>query len=191
MKARVATTTLAAVAALAVPCAAAAKTPKFSFKKPSIVPGQSIGGVSVGMTKHQAAATWGTPDRCLPFENTTWCQYLTTAPLQGGGSTTTPFAGFFLKGGKVVAVGIDLPNTNLAATWKKLKTAKGIGLGASAAKVRAKYGIPTPPPGEATASRNSLKQHNRCTQFYAPQAPFTTVTSIDVGLCGSIVLLQF
>lgn len=56
---------------------------------------------------------------------------------------------------------------------------------------RAKYGIPTPPPGEATASHNQLKQGKRCTQFYAPQAPFTTVTAIDVGLCGSIVLLQF
>ena len=190
MKTRLACTTLA-VAALAAPAGALAKTPTFSFKKPSIVPGQSIGGVTVGMTKHQAAATWGAPDRCLPFENTTWCQYLTVAPLQGGGSTTTPFAGFFLKGSKVVAVGIDLPNTNLAATWKRLKTAKGFRLGSSAAKVRAKYGIPTPPPGEATASRNSLKQGKRCTQFYAPQAPFTTVTSIDVGLCGAIVLLQF
>ena len=190
MHARLISTPLV-IAALAVPAAAIAKTPKFSFKKPSIVPGQSIGGVSVGMTKHQTAAVWGAPDRCVKFENVIWCQYLTVAPLQGGGSTTTPFAGFFLKGSKVVAVGIDLPNTNLAATWKKLKTAKGVGLGSSAAKARAKYHIPTPPPGEATASRNQLKQGKRCTQFYAPQAPFTTVTSIDVGLCGSIVILQF
>ena len=97
MHARLISTPLV-IAALAAPAAATAKTPKFSFKKPSIVPGQSIGGVSVGMTKHQAAAVWGAPDRCVKFENVIWCQYLTVAPLQGGGSTTTPFAGFFLKG---------------------------------------------------------------------------------------------
>ena len=88
MHARLISTPLV-IAALAVPAAAIAKTPKFSFKKPSIVPGQSIGGVSVGMTKHQAAAVWGAPDRCVKFENVIWCQYLTVAPLQGGGSTTT------------------------------------------------------------------------------------------------------
>lgn len=190
MKARLAITTVA-VAVLAVPGVAAAKTPRFSFKKPSIVPGQSIGGVKVGMTKHQAAATWGSPDRCLPFENVTWCQYLTTSAVQGGPSIASPFAGFFLKGSKVVAVEVEIPNNNLASKVKKLKTAKGVGLGSSAATARAKYGIPTPPPGEATASRNQLKQGKHCTQFYAPQAPFKTITDIDVGLCGAIVILQF
>jgi outer membrane protein assembly factor BamE (lipoprotein component of BamABCDE complex) len=175
MNARFAATALV-VAALAVPGVAAAKTPKFSFKKPSIVPGQSIGGVKVGMTKHQAAAAWGSPDRCVPFENVTWCQYLTTSSVPGGPSIASPLAGFFLKGSKVAAVEVELPNNNLVAKVKKLKTAKGVGLGSSAATVRAKYGIPTPPPGEATASHNQLRQGKRCTQLYAPQAPFTTVT---------------
>jgi outer membrane protein assembly factor BamE (lipoprotein component of BamABCDE complex) len=172
--------------------AALAKTPRFSFKRPSIVPGQSIGGVTVGMTRHQAVAAWGSPDRCVKFENVRWCQYLTTSRVVGGGgSISSPFAGFFLKGPKVVAVEVDLPNNSLATTVKKLKTAKNVGLGSASATVRAKYGIPTPPPGEATASRNQLKKAGRCTQFYAPQAPYTTVTAIDVGLCGSIVILQF
>ena len=171
--------------------ALANKTPRFSFAKPSIVPGSSIGGVKVGMTRHQAVATWGAPDRCVAFENVSWCQYLTSAPLQGGGTITNPFAGFFVKGGKVVAVEVDLPNNGLAAKLKKLKTAKGVGLSSGSATVRAKYGIPTPPPGEATASRNGLKQGKRCTMFYAPQAPYTTVTGIDVGLCGAIVILSF
>jgi hypothetical protein len=171
--------------------ALANKTPRFSFKKPAIVPGSSIGGVKVGMTRHQAVATWGSPDRCLPFENVTWCQYLTAAPSQGAGTITNPFAGFFLKAGKVVAVEVDLPNNSLASKVKKLKTAKGVRLGSAASTVRAKYGIPTPPPGEATASRNGLKQGKRCTMFYAPQSPFTTITAIDVGFCGSIVILSF
>jgi hypothetical protein len=109
------------IAAVALPAVAVAKTPKFSFKKPSIVPGQSIGGVSVGMTKHQAAAKWGMPDRCIPFENVTWCQYLTTSLLQGGGLVSSPFAGFFLKGSKVVAVEVEIPNNNLAAKVKTLR----------------------------------------------------------------------
>ncbi len=154
------------------------------------MPGGSIGGVKVGMTRHRAVVTWGSPDRCVSFENATWCQYLTTAPLQGGGTITDPFAGFFLKGGKVVAVEIGLPN-NLASKVKKLKTAKGVGLGSAAATVRAKYGIPTPPPGEATQSRNGLKQGKHCTMFYAPQAPYNTITGIDVGLCGAEGLLVF
>lgn len=54
MKTRFACTTLAA---LAVPAGALAKTPRFSFKMPSIVPGQSIGGVAAGMTKHRLAGT--------------------------------------------------------------------------------------------------------------------------------------
>jgi hypothetical protein len=177
--------------ALTVSPALANNTPRFSFKNPAIVPGSAIGGVKVGMTKHQAVAVWGSADRCLPFENVTWCQYLTAAPSQGAGTITNPFAGFFLKGGKVVAVEVDLPNNGLASKVKKLKTAKGVGLGSAATKVRAKYGIPTPPPGEATASRNGLKHGKHCTMFYAPQSPFTTITAIDVGICGSIVILSF
>ena len=119
-------------------------------------------------------------------------QYLTRARLQGGGTITDPFAGGFLKGSKVVAVEVDLPNTSLASKVKKLKTAKGVGLGSAAATVRAKYGIPTPAPGEATQSRNGLKQSTkRCTMFSAPQSPFTTITGIDVGICGSVVILTF
>lgn len=190
MHARLISTPLV-IAALGLPAVAAAKTPKFSFKKPSIVPGQSIGGVSVGMTKHKATALWGAPDRCLKFENVIWCQYLTTQSIgSGGGTTSVPFAGFYLSGSKLVGVEIGLPTPNFAVV-KKLKTPKGVGLGSSAAKVRAKYHIPTPSPGEATASRNNLKQGGRCTSFYAPEAPFTTITGITVGICGSVVDLQF
>jgi hypothetical protein len=189
---RLATTTiLAGALTLTATPALANKTPRFSFKKPSIVPGSSIGGVKVGMTRHQAVARWGSPDRCVAFENVSWCQYLSTEPLQGGGAISNPFAGFFLNGGKVVAVEVDLPNNSLASKVKKLKTAKGVGLGSAAATVRSKYGIPTPAPGEATQSRDGLKHGKNCTMFYAPQAPYTTITAIDVGICGSIVILTF
>ncbi|HEY1597476.1 MAG TPA: hypothetical protein VGF74_18905 [Thermoleophilaceae bacterium] len=194
MNRQLAATTLA-LGALALPAAPAlASIPHLSFKKPSIVPGKSIGGVKVGMTKRQAVAKWGTPDRCLPFENDIWCQFLTRSPVQGGGSTTVPFAGYYLKGGKVTGVEIGLPdNSGSAAVTKvkKLKTAKKVGLGSAAATVRSKYGIPTPPPGEATASRNNLKTGRTCTSFYAPQAPYTTITGITVGLCGAVVDLTF
>jgi hypothetical protein len=129
------TALLLAALTLAASPAFANRTPKFSLAKPSIVPGISIGGVKVGMTRHQAVATWGAPDRCVPFENVSWCQYLTT--VEG---ITDPFAGFYLKGGKVVGVTIGLPTRNFANKVTKLKTAKGIGLGSAAATVRAKYG---------------------------------------------------
>ena len=40
---------------------------------PIDAPKYDRGGVSVGMTKHQAAAVWGAPDRCVKFENVIWC----------------------------------------------------------------------------------------------------------------------
>jgi hypothetical protein len=96
-------------------------------------------------------------------------------------------AGFYLRHGKVVVVDIDLPEDPVLGTrLTGLKTSKGIGLRGSMADARSRYGIPKPPPGEATESRANLKKGKRCTLFYAPEKPWTDISSIHVGLCGAL-----
>jgi hypothetical protein len=46
-------------------------------------------------------------------------------------------------------------------------------------------------PALAKIPHFSLRTGKTCTLFYAPQAPCTTITGITVGLCGSVVDLQF
>src|SRR3954453_16697186 len=93
---------VAALLALAVAGGAQAKVPK--FKNKTIVPGQSIGGLKVGMTKAKAIKTWGKPEMCQ--DSPLWCQFRADSTINGF-TTNNPFAGWYLKGGKIVAVGIE------------------------------------------------------------------------------------
>jgi hypothetical protein len=170
---------------LAVP--AAAKVPKFNTRQPAIVPGISIGGVSAGMTMTQAKAAWGAPDKCSSRSGLTTCAYTLPHAIE-----PQNVAIFYVKGGRVVAVELDSPeDAGALAKVEKLKTAKGIHVGSPIAAARNKYGIPVTGGGEANLSRADLKSKNRCTQFYAPEAPYKTITSITVGICKSVIGLYF
>jgi hypothetical protein len=160
-----------------------AKVPKYTPK--TIVPGQSIGGVKVGMTKAKASKVWGKPDRCSA-DKPAWCQYLAESTLQGGSKVVQPFSGFYVQAGKVVAVGIEYAeNAAIDPKLEKIKTSKGIHLGSSMADARSKYGIGPPSGGEAGMSRAIYKKGNRCTLFYSPNPPYTKIDAIQVGICGA------
>jgi hypothetical protein len=161
---------------------AEAKVPK--FKPKTIVPGQSIAGVKVGMTKAKASKVWGKPDRCSA-DTPSWCQFLAESTMPDGIKVTQPFSGFYVKGGKVVAVGLEYAeNAAIDPKLEKIKTSKGIHLGSSMADARSKYGIAPPSGGEAGMSRALYKQGNRCTLFYSPSPPYTKIAAINVGICG-------
>ena len=183
---------LAALAVMAVLLASAADAalghfPK--FKNHKIVPGRSIGGLKVGMTKKKARKTWGKPDKIdtVAYKGYIWFQWLLPVDIGTGTPLLEPKIGYFVHKGKVAVVTVELPDDPVLATKVKvLKTSKGIRLDGSMADARSKYGIPTPGPGEAAQSRAKLKQGKRCTLFYAPQSPWTTIDSITIGLCGAV-----
>ena len=181
---------LAALAALAlvltVPAGALAHFPR--FKNHRIVPGKSIGGLKIGMTKKQARKAWGKSDKIdtVAFKGFTWYQWLVPVDLGTGTPLLDPKEGYFLHKGKVAVITIELPQDPVLQTKvKPLKTSKHIGLDDSMAATRSAYGIPDPGPGEAAQSRAQVKKGNRCTMFYAPTSPWNTVESITVGLCGA------
>jgi hypothetical protein len=172
---------------LATAAAAAAHIPR--FKNHVIVPGKSIGGLKVGMTKKQARKAWGKPDKIdtVAFKGYTWYQWLVPVDVGTGTPLLDPFFGYFLHNGKVAVAQIQLPEDPVLATRvKPLHTSKGIGLGGSMAAARSRYGIPAPGPGEAAQSRAQITKGKRCTLFYAPTNPWTTVEEISVGLCGAV-----
>ena len=182
------------VATAALAATASANVPRFSYKRPSIVPGKAMGGVRVGMTEHQAKAHWGAPDRCfaragVPID----CQYKTNQHVVGGGTIYDPFADFYVgPSGRVVAIQVGDPaNAAVSPKVHRLRTSKGIKIGSSMAAARHRYGLPAPGGGEAGLSRGELKNKNRCTLFYAPEAPYKTITSIEVGICRSQIGLYF
>jgi hypothetical protein len=182
---------LAAFAVMALALAAAggasAKFPK--FKNHLIVPGKSIGGVKVGMTKKQAVKAWGRPDLVdtVAFKGYAWYRWQVVADVVNGVKIFNEVAGFYVRHGKVTVVNIGLPEDPVLGTrLTGLKTSKGIGLRGSMADARSKYGIPKPPPGEATESRANLKKGKRCTLFYAPEKPWDSIRYINVGLCGAL-----
>jgi hypothetical protein len=176
---------LVVLLALVLCSGAEAKVPK--FKNKSIVTGVSIGGLKVGMSKAKANKAWGKPDRCQ--DSPIWCQYLATGTINGF-TNTQPFAGYYLKGGKVVAVGVEYAdNPSVDAKVVKLKTSKGIHLGSSMSDVRSKYGLGPASGGEAGLSRAIVKKGNRCTLFYAPTSPYSKVEAIQVGICGAAGLV--
>jgi hypothetical protein len=179
------------VVALTVTSPAFAKTPKFGPL--TIVPGTSIGGVKVGMTKAKAVAVWGKPDSCVPGGSGApdACNYTAASTVQGN-TYVQPFATFFLKSGRVVAVDIEsAENTAVDAKVKKVKTAKGIHVLSTMTSALKAYNIKRAGLGEAGLSRAQIKSKGRCTQFYAPDQPYESITSITVGICKSTILLYF
>jgi hypothetical protein len=179
---------LAAVAALLVlglAGTADAKLPKFKTK--TIVPGQAIGGLKIGMTKAQATKTWGKPEQCQ--DSPLWCQFRADSHINGF-TTNNPFAGWYLKAGKIVGVEIEFAeNTAIDPKMVKLKTSKGIHLGSTMADARSKYGLGPASGGEAGLSRAIVKKGKRCTLFYAPTPPYSKIEAIQVGVCGAAGLV--
>jgi hypothetical protein len=175
------------VASLVVAGTADARVPK--FKPRTIVPGVSIGGVKVGMTKKKAVKRWGKPDRCQPDANAKWCVYTAPSTLSDGFVTPPqPYAGFYVRAGKVIAVNLETAeNTAVDPKLKKLKTSKKIKLGSTMDDARHAYNLPPPSGGEAGLSRALLKKHKRCTMFYAPTSPYTKIEAITVGRCNANV----
>jgi hypothetical protein len=179
---------LLAVLSLALVAAGAASAHIPRFKNHKIVTGTSIGGLKVGMTKKQARKAWGKSDKIdtVAFKGYTWYQWLLPVDPGTGTPILEPKIGYFMHKGKVAAITVELPDEPLLATRVTvLKTSKRIGLDGSMADARSKYGIPTPGPGEAAQSRANLKQGKRCTLFYAPTNPWTTIEAITVGLCSA------
>ena len=176
---------LATLAPLVLAAGAAARVP--TFKPKTIVPGKSIGGVAVGMTKKRAIHAWGKPDLCDKKyrPGVVWCQYK-AASTTNGFTVVQPFAGFFTRSGKVVAVGLEFAeNTGIDPKLKRIRTSKHIGLGSQMSAARSGYGIAPAGGGEAGLSRALLKQGRNCTLFYAPDSPFTTIKAIQVGRCNA------
>jgi hypothetical protein len=164
---------------------AGATVPK--FKPKTIVTGTSIGGVKIGMTKKQAVKVWGKPDLCSSAgSGATWCQYIAASTAANGNKQ--PFAGFYLRAGKVIAINLETAeNAQVDPKLLKLKTSKNIKLHSTMDAARAAYHLPPPSGGEAGLSRALFKQGKRCTMFYAPEQPYTDIRGISVGLCNSNV----
>jgi hypothetical protein len=76
-------------------------------------------------------------------------------------------------------------NPAIDVKLRQLKTSRGIGIGSTMADARTRYRIPSQGGGEAGLSRARIKTRNRCTMFYAPTRPYTTVEAIQVGICGA------
>jgi hypothetical protein len=178
---------LAAVLVGLLATGASAKVPHFVLAQPSIVPGISAGGVTIGDTMNEAKVTWGAPDSCTTYRGLTTCAYTTASSIG-----PQYVAAFFVKRGHVVAIELDSPdNANARKHVRRLRTAKGIHVGSPIATARAKYGIPSTGAGEANESRADLKKGKRCTEFYAPKKPYVTITSITLGICKSVIGLYF
>jgi hypothetical protein len=161
-----------------------AKVPKLKGTK--IVTGTSIGGLKVGMSKKQAFAVWGKPDRCgAPDQyGTTICDYVAQSTLPGGYKVTQSFANFSLKKKKVIVVNLETAeNKKIDPKLKRLKTSKKIRLGSSLAHARRVYGIPAPKGGPDSRSVALYKHAKRCTRFFAGSAPYN-IEGISVGLCS-------
>ena len=172
--------TIVLVALLA--CPAGAKVPTFKYKLPSIVPGKSIGGLKIGMTKAQAKAAWSAPDDCFAYRGLVTCSYSFQGELGADW-----VASFYVKNRRVVAASVETTDNDRAMVKvRRLKTAKGIRIGSPIAAARSKYGIPLTGGGEANLSRAQLKRGRLCTTFYAPEAPYKTISSITLGVCGTI-----
>jgi hypothetical protein len=127
------------VLALAVPVIAAARVPSPATKL--IVPGKSIGGISIGMNYKAAEKLWGTPSSCAKpvLAAGGGCSY--TGPTNTSKYGT---ASFNWSQGKVIEVTIQANESRsqkytLTGPLTKFKTATGIGLLSSRAAVRRAY----------------------------------------------------
>jgi hypothetical protein len=124
---------LATLAALALAAAAATAWPASAPAAPAalpsagiLVPGRSLGGISLGMTKAQVRDRWGARfGRCRHCASETW--YFTYRPFEPQG------AGVVFRRGRVVQV---------FTIWQPegWRTSKGLVLGAAEAEVTRLYG---------------------------------------------------
>jgi len=133
---------LLAVLSLALVAAVGASAHIPRFKNHKIVPGNSIGGLKVGMTKKQARKAWGKSDKIdtVAFKGYTWYQWLLPVDPGTGTPILEPKIGYFMHGGKVAAITVELPDEPLLATRVTvLKTSKRIGLDGSMADGRSAH----------------------------------------------------
>ena len=161
--------TATAALALAVAVPADAGAPKYKGK--AIVPGSSIGGVKVGMSKSKVVKLWGTPDDCRSDQyKVTTCMYLNPSKRESYGS-------FRLRKRRVIAISIEKN--------KRLRTVKKIHVGSTMNAARKAYGIRPPVnQGEANRTRALHRKGKRCTQFYGDLSSGDgLVSQITVGLC--------
>jgi hypothetical protein len=134
----------AVVAALALPALGSAKLPV--AKSHLIVPGKSVGGVKIGMTKAKAIATWGSKPRCLPLSSGVSVCFWEPAGVFGDGGRIE------VRGKKVIVAGVSIGSSmkpSAVRALKKFKTAKGVHIGST--KTAAKHAYPglKKPAGEA------------------------------------------
>jgi hypothetical protein len=177
---RAAILTAAVIAGLAVPNAALAKLPK--PKTTTIVPGVSIAGVKLDMTRAQVFSKWGS----------TTCPAPTSCTWQGPGQAGhNERASVSFVNGKVslIAISAATTGTNLkfkAGVLSKWKTAKGIALGKSKSAVKRAYPAAMPNTGEAVQGFDLFKgarPNLSYTRFSTPGigASPTLLRGIDVA----------
>lgn len=131
---RIAILAVVAATCAVIPAAASAALPRPAST--AIVPGKSIGGVSIGMTVKRALAVWGAGSRCTAATIRRSCTW-TGSGMQGTVSFTVGFTG------KVRSIAIVAGHNERSQVYEgplqKWKTGKGIHLGSSAAAVVKAY----------------------------------------------------
>jgi hypothetical protein len=161
---RVSTVAVAVVVALALPAAAGAHLPQ--TKNTKIVPGRSIAGVKLDMTKSQVFGKWG---------KTTCDQSTCTWEGPGTRGKNERAIVSFVKG-KVVQITISSATKGNDLKFKpgvlsKWKTSKGISLGSPKAKVPKAYPAAKPNNGEAVNGYDlfaGARPNLRYTRFSTP-----------------------
>jgi hypothetical protein len=149
---RTAILAVAALAGLAVPSAALAKLPK--PKTTAIVPGVSIAGVKLDMTKAQVFAKWGSTSKC---PGGGFCEW--DGPGKAG---QTERATVSFVNGKVSQIAIQAATSGSELKFKpgvlsKWHTAKGIALGSKKAAVKKAYPAAMANTGEAVQGFDLFK----------------------------------
>jgi hypothetical protein len=169
--------------------AASASIPK--FKPFTIVPGSSIGGVKVGMTKKQASKIWGKPEQCYNDQNALLCIYKARSHINGFVTPPQQYTSFWVRKGKIIAIEVETAeNPKYDPTLKKLKTSTKLHLGSKMSAARKAYHLGKATGGEAGLSRALVRKHGRCTLFYGPTAPYVKIEAIQVELCSARVGLM-
>jgi hypothetical protein len=175
-----------ALLGLLVAAAATASIPR--YKPFTIVPGASIGGVKVGMTKKQASRVWGKPELCVTDQGALQCMYRARSHINGFVTPPQQYSEFWVRHGKVIAIEVETAeNAKYDPTIRKLRTSKKIHIGGTMAAARKAYHLGKATGGEAGLSRALVKKHSRCTLFYGPTAPYVKIEAVQVGLCSANV----
>ena len=118
---------------LTIPAIVSARTPQ--FRSTRIVPGRSVGGVSLGMTVEQVRAAWGPGGSCKPARHPWICAW--------DGIGTQASIDVSLRKGRVAGFsltpGSDGHDPRFEGSVGRLRTAARIGLGSSEAALVAAY----------------------------------------------------